>query len=89
MLEFVGWVSALCFLASGIPFALSAFKHKKANAPLSGILLILFGSFGMFIYEWSTAKSTQQMVDFGVTASCWFVVLVIWVLERTYWRNNK
>lgn len=77
MIEAIGWLSALCFMLSGIPFAYKAYKDQRVDAPWTGILLILFGSAGMFVYEACTAGSMSQLADFFVCSACWATVAYV------------
>lgn len=77
MIEIIGWLASVCFAISCVPFAYQALKTGKTDAPLSAILLILSGASGMFIYEAFTAQQLPQLLDFGMSASAWGVVLFV------------
>jgi hypothetical protein len=74
MIEFIGYVAALCFSLSGIPFAYRTYKDGRTDVSLSGVLLILFGALGMYVYEAATAASIPQLADFLIVFVCWSVV---------------
>ena len=82
MIELIGYLAAMCFALSGIPFAYRTYKDGRTDASLSGIMLILFGSLGMYVYEASTAVSIPQLADFLIVFVCWSIVLKYRVAPR-------
>lgn len=74
-IEAIGYVAALCFAVSGIPFAIRTHQLGKSDASTVGILLILGGSAGMLSYELLTSQKLPLLLDFAVNMFSWSVVL--------------
>ena len=77
MIEAIGWLSGICFALSSLPFAYQAVKTGNADAPWSTVLLILFGMYGMLVYESATAAQIPQLVDFTCGVFGWSTVAIV------------
>lgn len=79
MLYFIGYLAAILFALSGIPFAWSTYRAGRTDMSVPGILV---GSTGMLIFEAGTSQKLPQLLDFTFNTVVWGTVLFYRLMPR-------
>lgn len=82
MIELIGYIGALAYALSGLPFAIETYRKGSTDASLTGVILILVGGLGMLGYEALTSAKVPSLLNFALCTAAWAVVLKFKLLPR-------
>lgn len=76
IIQAIGVLAALCFAVSGVQLAYGVVRQGSAqDFDLKGILLVLGGSVGTFVFLVGTSVYNQITLEMLVNAGSWFTIL--------------